>query len=490
MSSFYLDNALRLPAPDVEALIQGRSISATPRSFLDVGKVFALYPTDVSNNLLPVEQQYRSSFLTVAKNTISQLHPEGVIIKAWARCELCQILDKSEALEVLSPLTIWTIDALQQILAKRPYIFLAYLRVYLLPESLVMSADSQGQFVALPKSISVSDNSPILSERIFSQRRHQLEHRLPPEHPELEELQSEIAQLSLIQSDAKKLDEQLKLFLGWSEFTTLDNYDRNLDWINKIAKVGNSSDGDEFEKIVRKSFIKLGFSNSNKNPKASLDPNSTGGAGGLDFYCETPYQVVGECKATKTEIVTDGTPAQLVKLGYKHLQEEYDNCIKIILAAGELNNHANKTAIGNKMNVIRPETLQRLVELKANYEGSINLLDLKKCLQSEPFGIVDDKVNAYIEKVKQDIKLRSHIVEAVKQLGESGSGHLTAEVRVQYNAVFKEKEQTFKPEDLRLVHELLLELSSPLVGYLGRKKGNDWQSDRFYFLRDLIIENL
>ena len=114
MPSLSLDNALKLPAPDVEALIQGRSISAMPRSFLEVGRVFALYPTDVSNNLLPVEQQYRSNFLNVAKNTISQLHPEGVIIKAWARCELCQILDKSESLEVLSPLTIWTTEALQQ----------------------------------------------------------------------------------------------------------------------------------------------------------------------------------------------------------------------------------------------------------------------------------------------------------------------------------------------------------------------------------------
>ncbi|MCL1463907.1 DUF1802 family protein [Argonema galeatum] len=489
MPSFYLDNALRLPAPEVEALIQGRSIAVMPRSFLDVGKVFALYPTDVSNNLLPVEQQYRSNFLTVAKNTISELHPEGVIIKAWARCELCQVLDKSESLEVLSSLTIWTTEALQQILAKRPYIFLAYLRVYLLPESLVMSADSQGQFVALPKSINVAENSPVLSDRAFSKRRHQLENRLPPLHPELEELQSAIAQLSLIQSNAEKLDEQLKVFLGWSEFTTLNNCDRGLDWINKIAQVGNSSDGNEFEKLVRKSFIKLGFSNSNKNPKANLDPNSAGGAGGIDLYCELPYPVVGECKASKHENVPNSVTAQLIHLGVTHLgQAQFDRSIKLILAAGPLTDPACKAATQNKMNVIRPETLQRLVELKANYEGSINLLDLKQCLQSEPFGIVDDKVNAYIDRVKQDIKLRSHIVQLVKKYIENTEFERGSVDALHGAYCFGSNPlRPLQPEEL---HEILVELSSPLTGYLGRKKGSHWRSDRFYYLRDLIIENI
>ncbi|MEO0688142.1 MAG: DUF1802 domain-containing protein, partial [Cyanobacteria bacterium J06649_11] len=61
---------------------------------------------------------------------------------------------------------------------------------------------------------------------------------------------------------------------------------------------------------------------------------------GLDFYCEYPYPVVGECKATKSEKVPDGTAAQLIKLGYKHLQKHFEYCVKIILAAGELTQHA------------------------------------------------------------------------------------------------------------------------------------------------------
>jgi hypothetical protein len=34
---------------------------------------------------------------------------------------------------------------------------------------------------------------------------------------------------------------------------------------------------------------------------------------------------------------------------------------------------------------------------------------------------------------------------------------------------------------------LLIELSSSLTGYLGRKEEENWKSDRFYFLRDLTI---
>ncbi|MFB2936118.1 AAA family ATPase [Aerosakkonemataceae cyanobacterium BLCC-F154] len=262
----------------------------------------------------------------------------------------------------------------------------------------------------------------------------------------------------------------------------------DLYWINKIAEVGNSSDGHTFEKFVRKALIELGFKNSNSRSEASLDPDATGGAGGLDFYCEEPYLVVGECKATKSEKVPDGTPAQLIKLGNKHLQEKYAHCIKLIVAAGELTTPAQQTAVGNKINIVRPETLQKLVKMQVNHRGSVDLLKLKQCLEEEPFGLADNKVNRYIDKVYQHILMRSHIVETVKQLGEVGSEHPTIAIRAHYNVMFA-KEQTPKLDDLP-IHELLIELSSPLAGYLGRKKGSDWQSDRFYYLRDLTTRPL
>jgi hypothetical protein len=413
---------------------------------------------------------------------------DKVSIKAWAKCELCQILNDPESLEVLSRLTVWKTEALQQTLLEKPYLFLAHLRVYLLPQPLEMPVHPSGNFVSLPKSLTVTDSMPVLSESIFAKRRQQLEKLEPPEHPELEELQSALVHLSTTNPKAKQLDAELKMFLGWSEKSPTTPPDPDLGWIKAISQIGNSSDGHGFEKLVRKGFIKLGFGNSNSNPKASLNPESTGGAGGLDFYCETPYQVVGECKATKSETVADGTPAQLIKLGHKHLQEQYNCCIKIIMAAGQLNRHANKTAIGNQMNVIRPETLQKLVELKAKHPGSVNLLDLKPCLQKEPFGEdADVKVNRYIERVWENLKVRSQIVQAVKQLCYSDSEFPTVvEIKVQYNAKFA--------TDFKLtyqsVSDLTIELSSPLTGYLGRReKGNDAEGDRFYFLRDLLLDD-
>jgi hypothetical protein len=476
--SVLLDNALRLSAPDVEALIQGRVIAAIPRKFINPGGKFALYPADASINLLPDEQYYRSSFLPIAQTALAQSSSETVLIKAWARCELCQMLNDPQSLEALSRLTIWTTEALQQTLLQRPRIFLAHLRVYLLPQPIEMPVHNQDrQFVPLPRSLSVTESLPVLSDRIFTQRRHQLEKLEPPLHPELEELQSAIAQLSASNPAAEELDQNIKIFLGWSSNPTAKRFDSDLAWIQKIAEVGNSSDGQTFEKLVRRGLFKLGFRGS------GLDPDSTGGAGGMDFYCETPYPMVGECKATKTEKVPDGTPAQLLKIGMNHLgKAQYDRSIKLIVAAGELTSFALRTATENQMNVIRPETLQRLVELQAQHKNSIDLLELKLCLQQAPFGLADDKVDSYIDKINQDIKLRSHLVQLVKKQIEN-TGDENVSVDSLHGAyVYSNPPQPLKREAM---HEILIELSSPLTGYLGRIKGSDWRSDRFYFLRDL-----
>jgi hypothetical protein len=486
--SVFVDTALQLPAPDVEALIEGRVIAAMPRIFIEPGRSFALYPANISINLLPHEQYYRSSFLPIAKTSFSQLTSETILIKAWAKCEFCQILNDPESLEALSRLTVWTTEALQQTLLEKPYLFLAHLRVYLLPQPVEIPVHPSGNFVSLPKSLTVTDSTPVFSDTIFAKRRQQLEKLEPPEHPELEELQSALVHLCTTNPNAKQLDAEIKIFLGWSENSLTSKPDPDLDWIKTIAQIGNSSDGNTFEKLVRQSLVKLGFANSNNKPEASLDPESTGGAGGLDFYCETPYQVVGECKATKSETVADGTPAQLIKLGHKHLQEQYNCCIKIIMAAGQLNKHAKQTAIGNQMNVIRPETLQRLVELKAKQPGSIDLLQLKPCLEQQPFGEeADAKVNRYIDDVREKLKVRSDLIKIVKNRLEI-TGVENAGVEALHGAYYANPNPP-QPLNLQAMHEILIELSSPLTGYLGRIKGDNLWRDRFYFLRDLLLDD-
>ena len=65
--------ALRLPAPDIKALMQGRMIAALPHIFIPPGQKFALYPVDTLINRLPAEQYYRSNFLPIAKTTLAHL---------------------------------------------------------------------------------------------------------------------------------------------------------------------------------------------------------------------------------------------------------------------------------------------------------------------------------------------------------------------------------------------------------------------------------
>ncbi|MCF3578519.1 DUF1802 family protein, partial [Planktothrix agardhii 1812] len=59
MNQLSIAIALCLPAPDIEALNQGRNILVMPPRFMHLGERFALYPTDIEFNSLPLEQYYR-----------------------------------------------------------------------------------------------------------------------------------------------------------------------------------------------------------------------------------------------------------------------------------------------------------------------------------------------------------------------------------------------------------------------------------------------
>jgi hypothetical protein len=482
-----ISTALCLPAPDIEALLQGRLVAAIPRTFINPGQQFALHPCHISTNLLAIEQYYRSSFLPIAQTTLAQLGSETALIKAWARCESCQGVSDTKALAVLSQLTVWTAEGLQEVLRQQQHIFLAYLHVYQLPQPIEVvinpsTKDKIGKFIGLPNSLIISESLPVLSDRLFTQRRHQLERLEPPLHPELEELQGAIAQLD--NPSAQQLADKISQFLAWTSQMPVQPADLKLAWIKDITDLGDRSKeldekksnyqaGTDFENIVRQSLEFLGF---------TVDEAYKGGAGGLDLFCSKPYPLVGECKSGKG--IRSGTTEELIKLGGMHLDEaQFKTAAKLIIGPGQPSKDVLTASQKFRISIINPMTLQKLVELQAKYPGSINLIALKEYL--EP-GQIDYRIDEYIQKVETDIKLRSQIVEAVQQLGEPGSEYQTVEIRAHYNAVFA-KEPSSKLDDLK-VYNLLVELSSPLTGYLGRKEGSDWKSDRFYFLRDLKLD--
>ena len=455
-----VSTVLRVPINNFSALTTGVSLVAISRSFIREGQQFVL-----------VESGFNAD-------------SEESTIAYWASCVSSQVIEECHDIDYLSKITHLSVDQVQKKLEENST-FLAFLRVYQIPIKIQQSLQFNRQFAALTAPIAVVDEFPLISQQAFEKRKKQIQDCTPSEHPDLEALQSTIAHYAKTNLDAKALNEDLKAFLGWTDSPELAK--AIPPWVKEITESGNSSDGNLFEKCVRLGFITLGFTNTLKNIKASLDPDATGGAGGIDIYCEKPYSIVGECKASKHDSVPNSVSAQLIHLGNTHLgKETFDASIKIIFASGKLTDHAEKAAIENQINVMRPETLQRLVELKTAHPGSINLLELKPHLEAIPFGTdADTKVNDFIAKIWQKIETRSQVIQAVKALKTDGDDLVNAsDVRNRFNAFASPEDKFFKPED---THNLLIELSSPLTGYLGRTKGNTWKDDRFYFLRDLIV---
>ncbi len=440
--SLDIPNALRLSNQSIDNLLQGKSIAAIPQRFTITGKVFALYP--------------------------DQLDTETVIISAWARCEQCEIIDGLKPLEIISHYISVPTKILQEMIAERESFFLMYLRVYLLSKPIIIPAKSQGQYIALPDRLKVDESSPILNDHDFARLKQRLENLEPPES-----LDSQIHRMLEEAGIEKKVDSSKKL--AWIKtISTLG--DRS---IKEDKGKSNYQAGTDFENIVKQSLEFLGF---------TVDTSHKGGAGGLDLFCSKPYPVAGECKAGRSK--SDKAVEQIDRIAKRILKENYLLASGlIILGSGdEPSKQLVDSAISSKVtgsikiNIIKVMTLQKLVEFKAKYDGAIDLFELKKCLQA---GQIDDKIYDYILKVEGKIKLRSKIVGVVKELvTDLDSEKPTAQdVKVHSNATFA---RNYNPKlGDRLVYEILIELSSPLAGYLGRVESDGIKGDRFYFLRDL-----
>ncbi|HBB33032.1 MAG TPA: DUF1802 domain-containing protein [Cyanobacteria bacterium UBA8803] len=475
-----INTAFPFPAPDVEALIQGRTIAVMPKIFINPGRQFALYPCETSINALPTEQYYRSNFLPTAQSTLAELDSETVLIKAWARCEFCQVLDEAQYLDVLSQLTVWTKEALRQTLSQRGHIFLTYLRVYRLPQPFELPVQFNSRFITLPEPLTVTDTTPVFGNLFFAQRCREMQDLQSSPYPELEELQSEIAPLSDRNLAAKEIDREIANFLGGVTPHPVTRLDSDLIWIDKIAEASNTSKGNEFALLVQKSLLKLGFTNAK-----SLTPEATGDTEGMEVYFEHPYRAIAKCQAANSEIIRSQTVEQFIELAKNSLKQNYNRCIKLIVAAGEVTTDALLRARKNHMSVIRPETLQSLVELQAYYKGSIDLMKLKNCL-AHAYGWADDSVERYLDEVRQTIELRSRLVQLVKNYLHNAGLKDAATDALHHVYLASEPPQLLT---LDAMHDILIELSSPLTGYLGRIKGKDLRSDRFYFLRDLPFLN-
>ena len=385
-----------------------------------------------------------------------------VKISAWARCVGSQQFSEKDKCDILAARLQIPIESLQTAIEQSGFIWLSYLRVYYLPTPIIIKNSTKGVFIALENRIYINKLQPVLDDSNYEKRKREVENLEPPE----------------------PLDVQIQKMLAEVELQQKMETSKNLAWIKTISTLGDRSieqdqgkstyqAGTDFENIAKQGLEFLGF---------TIDESHKGGAGGLDLFCSKPYALTGECKAGKS--VPSGTTEELLKLGGMRLgRDRFLESKKLIIGAGKVSNDVITASHEWKVSIIKAMTLQKLVELKAKYDGAINLFELKEYLQS---GQIDDKIDEYIQKVESDIKLRSRIVQAVKKLADMGTTQPNFErICTQYNAMFfTDNESILHDEEVKA---LLIELSSPLAGYLGRVKGDREKGDRFYYLRDLPI---
>jgi hypothetical protein len=244
-----------------------------------------------------------------------------------------------------------------------------------------------------------------------------------------------------------------------------------------LGAKSNYHAGTDFEIIVRTSLEFLGF---------TVDYSHVGGAGGLDLYCSQPFPVIGECKSGKG--IPSGAVEELLKLGRMHLDanmsaECFDSVVKIIIGPGKPTADLQKAAEAWKVSIISANALQKLVELKALYPGTFQLGELKNYFKP---GFIDEQIDRFIdEKIVAKLAIYNQITTLLQSTSVS-----TPEQAIGFNQLvqnFRIAHPNLVSVTDRQLYEMMLELASPLVGYLGRIKGQLWDQDRFYLLRELQI---
>lgn len=486
--SIQIINGIQLPAFDVEMLALGKLIVVPFKQFQPEGKASWLYPCQQLPNNLSLEEYYQPEYLAKARNSWAKYSTYPIHLKFWARCEYQWRInpEQKDLLLKVAQSTIWNLSALENIFQQQKVLKLLILRVYHLSKPCIVNTPTDTGSFYWTKSEDIvnhaSENDiPVVSAASFSQRKSIILSGNVSPYQNIETLQFKCENISETNQDIENLNHDIKQFLGWYSVPPIPKLDQSLDWIKTITSLGdrtiekddtisNYQAGTNFEIVTRKSLNFLGF---------KVEEDHKGSAGGLDLYCSQPYSLVCECKAGKS--IPHNTVEELDRIGKRHLQENYLQAVRLIIGPGEPTKNLKESAQISKVSIIKAMTLQKLVELKAKYPGAINLLELKQYL--EP-GQIDDKINEYIAKIEKEIKLRSHIIQLVKRHLEK-TGAKDAQVgNLCIAYLYDHPPQNLEEREL---YDILIELSSPLTGYLGRIKEDDWKKDRFYYLRDLPI---
>lgn len=479
---------IQLPAFDLEMLCQGRLIAVPFKQHLREGEALLLYPTSQLPGGMKLEEYYQAQYAELATNLRQGIAHGFVTIQAWGEVvghwrinpEARHLLPK------IAKANIWNLNALDSLFGTHKAIKFVILRVYSLSKPLPVQAVPYKPFYfTQPEDdfcLNKVDNSPIFTDFGFAERKENL---LAGKENHNQALEDIYVQLNKLESDyGQELKNCFCQFLGYQINQPETKKKSDLDWINTITALGNRSKekdtkksnyqaGTEFENIVQKSLEFLGF---------TIDYAHKGGAGGLDLFCSQPYPLVGECKAGKK--IPNDTAVQLLNLGTLRLpnSETLKQATKIIIGPGKPTSQLQEAAQKHNMAIINPETLEKLVKLQDKYPNSVDLWELRDYLKP---GLSNEQIIEYISQVEKKIELRSHLLGIIIKLKEQAAK--TENYTLTVPSIHGAYSVSQPPQQLsqQAIHEILLELASPLVGCLGRKPQRNWQQDEFYFLRNL-----
>jgi hypothetical protein len=415
------NRAILLFRDNLSIVSQGQSIIALPQQQLYVGARFALCGLPEAN-------------------------PPTLTVSVWAIVKHSETLYDADAQQFLIDQTPWTWDDILERRGSRPHLFIAALRVYQLPEPVNIPWNEQhrdrlGAFIPLGGiDIPTNTDRPVLDDHRFNQKLHALKTRQIPNPIEqcLEQLKSPPAPV------------------------TIPN------WVSTIVSLGyrsreedtgksNYEAGTAFENIVKTSLEFLGF---------TIDEAHKGGAGGLDLYCSAPFPLVGECKAGKK--IPNATTKQLAGLGITKLGfDGYKNAAKLIIGSGDPTPPMLEDARQHHIIIMNPETLEALVQLKARYPGAVNLRELEPILKSGNTSQVQD----YIDHAQRSIDLRRRVFNTLQtcQAHAHQDSFALQDLILPYS--IQNRDSPITPKEIEAI---LIELSSPLLGYIGRN------GDRYY----------
>lgn len=480
--SIQIFKGIQLPAFDLEMLNLGKLIAVPFKQSLSEGQTFWLYPSQQLPMELTLDQYYKPEYLTAARASLQKNAAAPILVPTWGLCEYhWQIHPSNKSLlPRIAQSTLWNLSALEQMFEQHQVLKLLFLRVHRLSQPCIINTLPQPGSFFWPQSddkiIAASEqDDPIVSKASFTRRKTLLMSGEIYPYTGLESLQLQVQEISDSDSNANRLNHDIKQLLGWTSYNHFCSTEPN--WMNQIAVLGDRSKeeegksnyqaGTEFEKIVRDSLEFIGF---------KVDYSHRGGAGGLDLFCSEPYPLVGECKSGKK--IPNDTAVQLLNLGTIRLEDKdtFSKAAKLIIGPGEPTDQLKKAARVHGMAIINPSTLEKLVKLHHKYP--IDLFKLKDYLVD---GQADNEVERYITESMQAAKLRAHVIHLVKNFLENSLDEDADITQLHAVYLYSNPPQPLKREEM---YEILVELSSPLTRYLGRRKSSTG-SDRFYFLRDM-----